>query len=564
MTRRRTTPKDAHLPLIGYREIEAGTIELARAILAVGEAEGVPALRVLAQLNAYKLAKEPLPYLAVREDVAADGSPKRVIVVRQNLPHGRVEESTELDAGALTTDDLEDPEKHPPEASKALADYAEERRLRKQVQDAPQDIRVSTVILKYLNLRDPKNLSPEARELREYEARLDGDTSPWEGFVRATNHGTQLIEYFKDTRLGQINKNTGEKYKLDKQKKPRKRGGTDENGKLVAVAKDNTIAAHSSTLNLALGWFAREYRPAVRIEFDRPEVERSDRVCITWEELRRAVMFCLGYIWDGTGYATERVWRGGKWHVVLARRPLAEFEKYIPVARFLIVYFLTGTRFKAILALGWSPLNFRGWIDVKRGWIHRNGRKSKRHRKKPREASEMLPAVRNLFADWFARDERVRIAKNWSLRPKRRRKNAKTEAPPVEKSFFVVHDGTGNPIPLTRMQKLVAEVFEKVGIETTGHKLKAGGVTTYHEAGFCLAQISFWFGTSERTLDKDYRKLKEAEASGMRPTPPNPAEITLSQLVDPHRRIGSAPRSPPRRDDVLDMLALNAGADRAA
>ena len=56
-------------------------------------------------------------------------------------------------------------------------------------------------------------------------------------------------------------------------------------------------------------------------------------------------------------------------------------------------------------------------------------------------------------------------------------------------------------------------------------------MTTYHDAGFCLAQISFFFGTTERVLDKDYRKLKEAEANGMRPPPPDPATITLSGVV---------------------------------
>ena len=556
--------KDAHLPLIGYHEIEAGKIELARAIFAVGESENVPALEVLEKLGTYKLAEEPLPYLAVREDRAEDGSLRRVIVVRQNLAHARVEKSTELDAGALGTEDLKDPEKVPAAARKALDDYAEDRRFRQQVMKAPQDIRVSTVILKYLALRDPDNMSPEAKALREYEARTAGESSPWDGFVKATNFATQLIEFLKDTTLGQINPNTGENYKKYKQERPRKRGGRDENGNLIAVPKDSTIDGHLSLLNLSLGWLVREYRPAVRIEFDKPAVERPDRVCITWEELRRALLFCFGYIWDGTGYATERVFRDGKWHVIFARRPLEEYEKYLPVARFLIVYFLTGTRFRAILGLGWIPLNFRGWIDLRRCWINRNGRKSKRHRRKPKESSQMLPAVRDLFANWYAHDERLRIANNWVIRPPRRRKkSAPAPATAPEKAFYVVHDGSGNPVPYSRMQKLVAEVFAKVGIDTTGHKLKSGGVTTYHDAGFCLAQISFFFGTTERVLDKDYRKLKEAEANGMRPPPPDPATITLSQLLDPNRALGPVLRSPPRRDDVLDMLAQKAGDGRA-
>ena len=73
MTRRRADPKTAHLPLIGFREIEAGKIELARAILAVGEDEALPALQVLTAMNRAKVIAEPLPYLAVREDLLEGG-----------------------------------------------------------------------------------------------------------------------------------------------------------------------------------------------------------------------------------------------------------------------------------------------------------------------------------------------------------------------------------------------------------------------------------------------------------------------------------------------------------
>ncbi|MCP4617044.1 MAG: hypothetical protein GY844_11475 [Bradyrhizobium sp.] len=564
MTRTRTAPKDAHLPLIGYREIEAGKIELARAIFAVADDEGRSAMQVLDKLNRFKLADEPLPYLAVREDAAEDGSCRRVIVVRHNLAHARVEESTELDAGDLTTEDLKDPEKRPPAASLALEEYAEDRRFRRQVMDAPRDIRISTVVLMYLKLRDPANMSPGAKELREYEARRHGETSPWTGFVNATNFGTQLIGYLKNMTVGQITATLGQNYKDHLQGKPRMRGGTDEEGRTVALPKDATVDAHLSLLNVALAWFVREYRAAVRVEFDKPVVDRGDPICLTWEEVRRAIMFCLGYVWDGVGYATERVFRDGKWQVVLVRRPLAEYEMYLPVVRFLLIYFLTGTRFKAILKLGWVPLNFRGWIDLDRGWIYRNGRKSKRHAAKPKEQSQLLPVVRLLFANWFAHDERSRIADKWAIRPSRRRKRARGTEDVEEKGFFVVHDGSGNPVPLKRMQELITEVFAKVGIDATGHKLKGGGVTTYHDAGFSLAQISFWFGTTERVLDTRYRKLKQAEATfGIRPAPPDPARITLSQLLDPHGRLGPVPRSAPHPEAVIDMLAEKAGARRA-
>lgn len=540
MTRRRADPKTAHLPLIGFREIEAGKIELARAILAVGEDEALPALQVLTAMNRAKVIAEPLPYLAVREDPTEDGAIRRVIVIRHNLPR-RVEKSTELDAGKLTTEMLEDQENWPPAASKKIDEYAEDRRFRRQAATAPQDIRIATVLKMYVKLRDPKNISPEAQELREFEARLGGETSPWTGFVNATNFSAQLIEYFQDGTLGQINKNTGKNYKTHVQARPKKRGGVDDEGKTIAVPQDSSVDAHLSLFNVSLTWFIREYQPPIRIEFDKPVVEVGDPICVSWEEIRRAIMFCLGYIWSGTGYVTESIFRDGKWQEVLARRPLEEYAKYLPLIRFLIIYFLTGTRFKTILKLGFHPMNFRGWIDLDRGWINRNGRKSKRHRAKPREASQLIPLLLSIFRAWHTHDEQQRLDGKWKIRPRRRRKNARPEEIP-EDGFFVVHDGMGNPMPLKTVQTLVTEVFEKVGIETTGHKLKAGGVTAFHDAGFSLAQISFWFGTTERVLEKRYRKLKQAEATfGIRPPPPEPATITLSQLLDPHNRLGSCP-----------------------
>ena len=272
MTRRRADPKTAHLPLIGFREIEAGKIELARAILAVGEDEALPALQVLTAMNRAKVIAEPLPYLAVREDPTEDGAIRRVIVIRHNLPR-RVEKSTELDAGKLTTEMLEDQENWPPAASKKIDEYAEDRRFRRQAATAPQDIRIATVLKMYVKLRDPKNISPEAQELREFEARLGGETSPWTGFVNATNFSAQLIEYFQDGTLGQINKNTGKNYKTHVQARPKKRGGVDDEGKTIAVPQDSSVDAHLSLFNVSLTWFIREYQPPIRIEFDKPVVE---------------------------------------------------------------------------------------------------------------------------------------------------------------------------------------------------------------------------------------------------------------------------------------------------
>ncbi|WP_027574002.1 site-specific integrase [Bradyrhizobium sp. WSM1743] len=536
--------RDRHLPLIGYTEIEAGKRELARALFVEGESE--TGRRLLEVLRTYKIVDEAEPRLVFRCE--ADDR-QAMIVIRD----GREEISTEIAQG-----ELEDPYACPLAVAKLEA-YCEEKAFRLRAKNAPEDIPISEIITRYLDLLDPDNLDKRARELRERQCKELNEASPWNYFRSSKNGGTQVIEYVKNMQLGKLNRNFGHNYRHWRQQRPKKLGGVDEAGNMIESVKDGTIRSHLSVVNRAFAWFLDEYTPPIRLQFDMPPIEdRPDqKICLTWDEVRRVILWCLGYVWIvGEGFATE--WRmcGASWRLVPVRLPRKQTEYRLKLIRFILIYFLTGTRFKAILDLGWEPMNKRGWIALASCWIYRNGRKTPRNKTKPREAGPILPLTRRLFVAWHARDEALRRRDGWT-RPAR------------DPYFYVVHDGRGNPISRRVMEDLVKEAFAAVEIGTTAHKSKHGGVTTYHEAGFPLHQISFFFGTTEDVVDKSYRVLKRAEQLGfdpdpnaadgalrpelMRLPPPNPERLTFRGLVDPRgwlpkvRCIDPPPKPAPAR-----------------
>ncbi|UFW46280.1 MULTISPECIES: hypothetical protein [Bradyrhizobium] len=541
----RKIERDRHLPLIGYNEIEAGKRELARALFVEGENE--TSRRLLELLRTYKIVDEPLPYLAFRGD--ADDR-QAMIVIRDGY-----EISTEIPKG-----DYEDPYACP-QAVARLEAHCDEKAFRLQAKKAPEDIRISEVVTRYLALLDPDNLDKRARELRERQCKEQNEASPWNYFRSSKNGAIQVIEKEENTLLGEVNRNFGRSYRRWRQQRPKKLGGADHEGNMIATVKDRTVISHLSVINRAFAWFLDEYQPPIRLQFDMPPVEDEpgQKICLTWGEVQRVILWCLGYVWIvGEGFATE--WRmcGTSWRLVPVRLPRKLTGYRLKLIRFILIYFLTGTRFRAILDLGWEPMDRRGWISLATCWIYRNGRNTPRNKTKPREAGPILPLARRLFASWHARDEGLRRRDGWT-RPRR------------GGHFYVVHDGRGNPISRRVMEDLVKEAFAAVEIGTTAHKAKHGGVTTYHEAGFLLHQISFFFGTTEATVDKTYRVLRRAEQIGFDPDPeaangalrpellrlppPNLERLTFRGLVNPRgwlpkirRDASPAPaRTPPRK-----------------
>lgn len=531
MTRRRAAPSDGHLDLISYRDIEGAKRELARAILDEGADQD--AFKVLQILRDHKMIREPMPYLDVREDRV-----RRVVVIRHNLSTKRVEESTEIEPPEGVTD-----ANTIPEAVAELGKYADEWRFREQAENFAKDILISTVMMKYLDLLDPENGSKEARKARKDAAKKNNGPTSWDYFQKSRNSFKQVVAIIKDMRVGQITDTFGEDYVQKRRKQPKLCGVRDEDGKVVDLPAMRSMIGHLSFVNRALKWFARKYRPAVRIEFRMPEAETTEPAGPNWAEIACAVMFCLGYVWSGNGFLTETVLVNGKWHTRFVKRPYDEVAKYFPVIRVLLIYFLTGTRIDTILLLGWTPLDDRGYIDLSEGWIYRSGRKTARNETKPQPSSELLRPAMRILAYFRRRDERLRHKNKWKL-------------PRGERDLYVVHDGFGRPVTYRHVYPLVVEVFDALGIDFTLHPAKSGGVTAMHRAGFNLDQISFFVGTTEKVLKDWYRDLRKAElatggsrfssdgtksaagaktTSRTRPPPPDLATLSFRRLLDPHR-----------------------------
>ncbi|MCS3928987.1 integrase [Bradyrhizobium elkanii] len=544
MARKRSRPIDDHLPLIGYTEIEAGKRELARAILD----EGVdhPAVGMLKLLSRAGIVDEPAPYLAIRDD-------RKTIVVRHNLPK-RVEIDTKVDPGTET-----DPYRFK-KAVAALDEYAKERRFRHQMKKCPEDVLVSELLDRYLDVITPENLSEEAERERRLRARIDGASDPWKSLRRAQNAFRQIISEVGDMTLGQIGETFGEDYAKARQKSPKLGGKQDEDGNVIDAPKITTIISHLVEFNGAWKWARRKYRPPIRIEYTMPQAPKVDPAGPTWQEILRALLYCLGFVWSGTGFATEYVLRNGKWRLRFVRRPYEEVEQYFPVIRFLWLYLLTGTRAWVILQLGWVPLDDRGWISLEKGWIFRNGRLTPRNFVKPREQSEMLRPAQRMFAKWRREDDRLRVKDKWPL-------------PNGEKDMYVIHDGEGRPLSYPQIYYLVTTVFKAVGVPFALHPNKSAGVTILHEAGFTLAQIAHVDGTTEKVLDERYRWLRAyekafpqatAEASTgafpsdgtrIRPPAPDPRTLTLKRLLDPHNLRIAVPRNDPPAPPARTLAA---------
>lgn len=556
MPRQRAAPANSHLLPISRQEIDGSRREWVRAIL---DSDGDhPALLKLQVLKKAKLIDEPAPYLEIRSD-------RGTVVLRHNLPR-RFEKTLDIDPGGQT-----DPYQIPA-AVNALREYSEERAFRIAMKEAPEDIPISRLLLRYLELLDPKNLSKEAKKERARHAKISAEDNQSKMFRRGSNAARQLIQTLKDMPLGDVTDTFGEDYERERKKSPKLRGKLDEEGKVTGTTARGTIITHLVFFNAAWNWARRKYKPKITVEYDKLRPEETEPAGPTWDEILRAILYCMGFVWTGTGFATEWVVRRGVPRLVFVRRPYKEVAKFFPVIRFLWIYYLTGTRAEAILELGYVPLDFRGWIFLEKGRIHRNGRLAPRNLAKPRETSELLKPAQRLFRKFLREDLRLAKAHNWRL-------------PNGRKDMYVVHDGEGRPLNYQRIYTLTKQVFEAVGVPFSLHPTKSGGVTLLHDAGFSLAQICHWFGTTEKVLGDRYRTLKNRETAVahvvdneeeledgknegrqsddgtiMRPPPPNPRKLSLSRLVDPHKLKIPVPPSEPSTPRAADVRERHASA----
>jgi hypothetical protein len=301
----------------------------------------------------------------------------------------------------------------------------------------------------------------------------------------------------------------------------------------VDGALDATVALYVSFVRQSLGWWRRAYGPQINVDMDPCKIARGQSEPLMWEEARLIVLWCLGYIWENGGFAKHWVERGGGWRLEWKRRDPEKHAKHVaqfaPVIRFILVYMLTGTRLSCALQLGWTEDFYRGWIhlDGVLSKIYRTGTKGPNYRNKPRETSLLLPLARRMFEDLRANDMRKAARDGWVV---------------PEGGYYVVHNGHGGPV--TNIKYLVRLACAAVGVQSSSHKLKNAGVTTFWLAGFDLDRIAVTIGNDIKTTHDHYLYLERLYAGVFRPRP-EPEKMLFGDLVDPRRDIKPIPRGGP-------------------
>jgi hypothetical protein len=303
---------------------------------------------------------------------------------------------------------------------------------------------------------------------------------------------------------------------------------------VVEGGTDGTVGRYQDWLALALKEFAKEYRLPVKVSFNktRGEVDYEQRLAtgLMWTDLVVVIFFCLGFLWNGDGFAWEWQERKGKRHQRLLRlsgKALADhIEFFFPVIRALLLYALTGTRRGRIMLLGWVRDDYRGWIDFDRRMIIRNGRLAPEPDSKPRRPSRVLRPVLGLIRRWSKEDAAQRAAEEWD--------------DPDAGGYYVVHDGRGDMVENLGYRR--KEAFEAVGLAHRLHDAKSFAVGIIWAIGYSLDRVARFTGNNPRVIHEHYHFLEADSEGTSRPTP-NEKTLTLLKLLDPEKTCRRVPRA---------------------
>lgn len=464
-----------------------------------------------------------VPYLAIR---VAETGRTAMIVVRNTW------DGSEKTTG-VSADGLSEPQARlHPTARAELRKQADEKVLRLQSRYAPRTIRYSRILRWWLE----KRLGQFKAAREKQNALLNrsrGIPDPTNTDDRDSHRVETWIEFLGDRTLATHTAEIGNEFN-DWFRRRLTAAGKPIVGAHVMGGQDGTMGGYHSTLSTALTEFAEEYQAAVRLAFrkTRAKTNYEQRLAtgITCVDVIKVLFFCLGFLWNEDGFAWEWVERDGK----KRQRPLrlsgkaleAHLAFYMPVVRLVILYVLTGTRLRRIASLGWERDDYRGWIDLSRSMIVRNGRLSPDYKSKPRRPSRLLRLAARIFARWLRQDQARRTAEGWD--------------DIHEGSFFVVHDGQGNAVE--NLAYRAKKAFLAVGIPNRRHDLKMASVGLFWYAGFDLRRIARVTGNDPDTLERHYLFLIEESEGVIRPKC-DERSLTFLGFLDPERTCRRLPPS---------------------
>jgi integrase len=305
------------------------------------------------------------------------------------------------------------------------------------------------------------------------------------------NHVEQLNEHFAGRRLGDLDTTLlGEEYWEF-------RGGQQIKTELKCDdpnnrtnAKFGSVCQHLSTLRQATILVCKRAKIA-RIEFDMPAGYLEEVESLTWTEFRRLLRACLGFTWDPKGGPNGR----GGWKTELrtdangrTRRRYVLVDKAgrmrgAMLARFLLIYFFTGTRYSQILKLRWYASSFEPYIDFEHGEIVRDSRTDRIVTNKRRETSAILGVLLRLLEKWFAQDKAAGLDE------------------------YVIHKA-GSAAPYVDLDDVIEKVAKRAGLpHFHAHMAKHSGVTFLAQLGFTSAEIAALFSTTAQVLEETYTDL---------------------------------------------------------
>jgi integrase len=143
------------------------------------------------------------------------------------------------------------------------------------------------------------------------------------------------------------------------------------------------------------------------------------------------------------------------------------------VRRFILIGLYTGTRATAILRLRWEPSLTSGWVDLKRGVLHRRGAREVETKK--RRGSVAMPRQLVAHMRRWARDGG---------------------------SHVVMFDGA----PLLKIRNAFNAAVRRAGlVGVTPHTLKHTAVTWAFQRGMSREDAADYFDTTAATLESVYR-----------------------------------------------------------
>lgn len=498
--------RDDHLPLIDLDDLGTERQNLIRDILM--EEEGGNVFNVLTRLREEAKIGGTEPYLAVRPD---EDDRSAVIVVRRFKPKDEV--TTEITVTKSAAGKYPDPNDCEAAVEK-LHIYAKEVLFRIHMKLDTPTVLFSTLIANYLAAIEPggKRADKEEQERMAEERRSKQD--PVALHQRDIHSSEKILAFVQQRRLGFLDEDFGHDFKAFMKN-------------LYPDIADRTINRFLTFLRKALDWARRKYRPPFAFDFEGIDIETTEGTAIVWEEVQRILLHCLGYVWEAYGFATEWVQRDGEWVLQFRRHAQGHIDMLAPVIRYILIYWFTGTRAVANTKLGWRPLNRRGWIDVARQTISRNGRKSPNYFTKPQEKGGIVPCIAEMFGRWEAADAKAAEEHRWAMRLE---------------SSYVIHNGWGHAAK--KVRGLAKAVFEAVGIDARRHDCKGGGATAMFEAGFTITNIAWFMGNQEKSIDEAYRDLKNSQEANLRRRV-DPSTVTIKEIVDPLGRLPKVPRNDP-------------------